>query len=135
MADAMANVDHLSNLSNELLCKILSFLPSKEAYATMILSKRWDKVFLGVTTLEISDRNKLSGMFDALHITSRRNFISCYLEILSSPFDTRQLEKTISLLISNNAIQYMCFQMSPRLYVMKEIIKCKTLVEVYLLSA
>jgi hypothetical protein len=99
----------------------------------MILSKRWEKVFLGVTTLEISDRNNLSGMFDALHITSRRrNFTSCYLEILSSPFDTRQLEKTISLLISNNAIQYMCFRMSPRLYVMKEIIKCKTLVEVYL---
>ncbi|GAU13059.1 hypothetical protein TSUD_173590 [Trifolium subterraneum] len=49
----MAEKDIISTLPDEILCHILSFLQTKEADATTILSKRWKHLWRSVTTLRI----------------------------------------------------------------------------------
>ncbi|XP_019091504.1 PREDICTED: putative FBD-associated F-box protein At1g05080 [Camelina sativa] len=47
--------DRISVLPDDLLVKILDFLPTKDAVATMFLSKRWLSTWTMVTTLEYKD--------------------------------------------------------------------------------
>jgi hypothetical protein len=47
--------DTISTLPDEILCHILSFLQTKDADATTILSKRWKHLWRSVTTLRIID--------------------------------------------------------------------------------
>ncbi|XP_057446523.1 F-box/FBD/LRR-repeat protein At4g26340-like [Lotus japonicus] len=47
--------DRLSILPDSILCRILSFLPTKQAVATSILSKKWKPLWRSVTTLHFDD--------------------------------------------------------------------------------
>ncbi|KEH29912.1 putative F-box domain, leucine-rich repeat domain, L domain-containing protein [Medicago truncatula] len=43
--------DRLSNLSDDLICHILSFLSTKESYRTCVLSKRWESICTKIPNL------------------------------------------------------------------------------------
>nr|XP_027062783.1 uncharacterized protein LOC113689155 isoform X2 [Coffea arabica] len=47
--------DRLSALSDSVLCHILSFVPTKLAASTSILSTRWRYIFFGVPKLDLDD--------------------------------------------------------------------------------
>jgi len=50
-------VDRISELLDELLCHILSFLPTKFAFTTTLLSKRWTPLFYSLLVLHFDDVN------------------------------------------------------------------------------
>lgn len=55
--DSIAVVDRISELPDELLCHILSFLPTKFSFTTTLLSKRWTPLFYSLPLLHFNDVN------------------------------------------------------------------------------
>ncbi|MCH95899.1 F-box/LRR-repeat protein, partial [Trifolium medium] len=62
----VARVDTLSDLPDDILTHILSFLPYKDAFRTTILSKRWLPLFHSLSDLNINDEG----------VNSRKNWTS-----------------------------------------------------------
>ena len=52
-------MDHISGLPDEVLSHILSFLPTKLAALTSVLSTRWHNLLTLVPNLHISSHNKI----------------------------------------------------------------------------
>ncbi|CAL9245841.1 unnamed protein product [Arabidopsis halleri] len=79
-------MDRISNLPNEIICHIVSFLSAKEAAFALVLSKRWQNLFTIVQKLEFDDsienQGSLMDFVDgvlALPITTRiRKFSLIY---------------------------------------------------------
>lgn len=47
--------DRISSLSDEIICHILSFLDTEDAFTTSLLSKRWNPLWLLVPTLDLHE--------------------------------------------------------------------------------
>ncbi|XP_057447025.1 FBD-associated F-box protein At4g10400-like [Lotus japonicus] len=83
-------MDIISMLPDELLCHILSFLPTKQAAATCVLSKRWKFLLTLVPALEYSDR------FYLIH----NKPYSCFERLVRTTIlarDAKQLIRSFSL--------------------------------------
>ncbi|XP_058759555.1 FBD-associated F-box protein At4g10400-like [Vicia villosa] len=66
--------DRISGLPDSILCHVLSFLSTKQAATTSVLSKRWKPLWLSIFTLDFDDTafkfspsRVLSAMHSALH--------------------------------------------------------------------
>jgi hypothetical protein len=64
--------DLLSALSDELLCHVLSFLPSRQAVQTTVLSKRWVDLWRSVASVSISTEDFEGGTSTAGRCRWRR---------------------------------------------------------------
>ncbi|CAH2061129.1 unnamed protein product, partial [Thlaspi arvense] len=71
-------MDRISGLSDELLAKILSFVPTSVAVSTSVLSKRWEFLWMWVPKLEF-----LSNRYDSE--LAIRDFINKNLPLLKAP--------------------------------------------------
>ncbi|CAN7017996.1 unnamed protein product [Brassica oleracea var. botrytis] len=71
-------MDRISGLSDELLVRILTFVPTKFAVSTSILSKRWEFVWTWLPKLEFVDNKYGSDL-------AIRDFISMNLPLLKPP--------------------------------------------------
>ncbi|CAH8269108.1 unnamed protein product [Arabidopsis lyrata] len=54
-------MDRISNLPDELICHIVSFLSAKEAAFTLVLSKRWKNLFTIIPSLYFKDWSTVQG--------------------------------------------------------------------------
>jgi hypothetical protein len=54
---SVPTVDRISTMPDSVICHILSFLPTKQAAATTILSKRWNPIWLSVLALDFDEQN------------------------------------------------------------------------------
>ncbi|KAM7273727.1 hypothetical protein ACFE04_028391 [Oxalis oulophora] len=59
------NIDRISKLPDEILCRILSCLQTKDAVKTSALSKRWEQVWTSIPIVEFSDNLQSINNFDA----------------------------------------------------------------------
>jgi len=83
-------VDRISDLPDELLCHILSFLPIKHAFPTTLLSKRWIQLCYSLPVLIFKDYTTED--YDAFHRFSR--FVNT---LMLSSLATNKPIKTFSL--------------------------------------
>ncbi|XP_057950923.1 F-box protein At4g22280-like isoform X2 [Malania oleifera] len=72
--------DRISKLSDSILCHILSFLPTKDAGRTSILSTRWKYLFFSSPTLDFDDSLRL--YLGKCNLNSRRNFVNFVYRVL-----------------------------------------------------
>ncbi|KAJ0237028.1 F-box domain-containing protein [Hirschfeldia incana] len=57
-------MDRISNLPNEVICHIVSFLSAKEAVFTSVLSKKWQNLFtIIIPKLKFDDEDEIQGSF------------------------------------------------------------------------
>ncbi|ESQ28677.1 hypothetical protein EUTSA_v10019567mg, partial [Eutrema salsugineum] len=64
-------MDRISGLPDELLVKVLLFLPTKVAVSTSILSKRWERVWMWLPKIKFTDRD---------YSESECNRLRCFLD-------------------------------------------------------
>ncbi|XP_057432889.1 putative F-box/LRR-repeat protein At5g41840, partial [Lotus japonicus] len=79
-------VDMISTLPDEVLCHILSFLPTQISASTSILSKRWTPLWLSVPTLYFDDKTYLL-KYKPYH---------CFRNFINLTFLTRNLHLPIT---------------------------------------
>ncbi|CAA7047978.1 unnamed protein product [Microthlaspi erraticum] len=104
----------ISDLSDELLIKILSFLPTKVAVSTSILSKQWQFLWMWLPKLEFNDYSIID---DPDSILRFRDFINKNLPLHKSAV----IE---SLLLS---IGYFCFGDEPDVPLPSSLYTCNSL--------
>uniref|UniRef100_A0A1J3IPY2 F-box protein n=1 Tax=Noccaea caerulescens TaxID=107243 RepID=A0A1J3IPY2_NOCCA len=73
--------DVISNLPDDLLCHVLSFLTTKEAALTSVLSKRWSNLLQSVPILDFDDSVFLYPKFGPRNVTVFKDFVDRLLSL------------------------------------------------------
>ncbi|XP_057436217.1 F-box/FBD/LRR-repeat protein At5g56420-like [Lotus japonicus] len=83
-------IDRISALPDEMLIHILSFLPTKSAFATTVLSKRWTPLFHSLTAVYFDDE----GVEDEKTCGRFIRFVDTILRVQQQPIKTFHLMLT-----------------------------------------
>ncbi|XP_057950897.1 F-box protein At4g22280-like [Malania oleifera] len=75
--------DRISNLPDSVLCYILSFLPTKDAGRTSILSTRWKYLFVSSPNLDFDDSLRVHPLEVDCGRESRRSFVNFVYRVLA----------------------------------------------------
>ncbi|CAL9243863.1 unnamed protein product [Arabidopsis halleri] len=81
---SLSNMAKISDLSDELLVKILSFLPTKVAVSTSVLSKQWEFLWMWLPKLEYFDYDHITDRSESAFQTYR-DFIANNLPLHRAP--------------------------------------------------
>ncbi|KAK9734648.1 hypothetical protein RND81_04G154600 [Saponaria officinalis] len=76
------NVDRLSSLPDELLCRILSMLSTKDVIATVVLSNRMRKAFSWITSIDLDD-SPISHCIKYSHLVERFPLFESFVDNVS----------------------------------------------------
>ncbi|KAF7837739.1 F-box/LRR-repeat protein [Senna tora] len=77
--------DRISELSDDLLCKILCYLPNtKHAAATFFLSKRWKSVWLKLPSLYFEDEDYINHAITPVLRNYKTNYTSRFAQFVNS---------------------------------------------------
>ncbi|CAN8253418.1 unnamed protein product [Cochlearia groenlandica] len=130
-------MDIINGLPDELLIKILSFVPTKVAISTSILSKRWKFLWMWLPNLEYRDYEAISQVsfrdFIDKNLPSHRSPIieSLLLEISDDSFRPEYIKRWIGIAVSRRvrelSIDYSSFNLLPpsSLYTSKSLVTLK----------
>ncbi|KAF3566461.1 hypothetical protein DY000_02017406 [Brassica cretica] len=86
------HMDKISKLPDELIAKVLTFLPTKEAVSTSILSKRWEHLWMWLPKLEYDDQH---------YSESERKRLRCFI-VRSLPLHKAHVIESLRLKLSNS---------------------------------
>ncbi|CAL5201568.1 unnamed protein product [Lathyrus oleraceus] len=125
--------DRISELHDSILCHILSFLPTKHAATTSILSKRWKSLWLSVLTLEFDCKSFKDMASFGYYIHKLMPLRKIELPILSFRFNCNywcpiQIQCDVTLFVSylmNRGIENL--NISGDMKLPPSILSCKTL--------
>ncbi|EOA40515.1 hypothetical protein CARUB_v10009244mg [Capsella rubella] len=96
-------MDRINGLSDDIICHILSFLPTKQSALTCVLSKRWRNLFALAQDLHLVDD-------DALEVGCAQSFIDFVDRVLVAPGDAFPIRKlSIKCRKSIDSGQFTCW--------------------------
>ncbi|GAU50213.1 hypothetical protein TSUD_408960 [Trifolium subterraneum] len=133
-----SRLDRISKLPDSILCHILSFLPTKFAATTSILSKRWKFAWLSVLALNFDDQsfNDYESFRKFVHLTifelrdEKTSIHSFTLKLGESSLFNRKEYNQILKFVMQRGIKYLDFNMSDKKRLIKSppaILSFKTL--------
>jgi hypothetical protein len=132
--------DYISSLPDSVLGKILSFLQTKEAFATTILSRRWKNLCYSVPALRFegkiedsaSNLKFLDFLYSQMMVRDSDLPITDFIFHMIYgvvPFPIASLNKILRVVVQRK-VEYLSLQFSvSRWHKLPNMILCKTLVE------
>ncbi|RHN70510.1 putative F-box domain, FBD domain, leucine-rich repeat domain, L domain-containing protein [Medicago truncatula] len=135
---SIPTVDRISDMPDSILSHILSFLPTKLAVTTTILSKRWKPVWRSVFTLDFDDKtfpdfNSFRRFVDLAMFRLRDKKTDIYSFTFklshSSRFDQRQFDRILKF-VMERGVKNLKFNMTDKqrsINLPPRILSCKTL--------
>lgn len=135
-------MDRISNLSNEIICHIVSFLSAKEATVASVLSKRWQNLYTIIPNLEFDNtlenqgslKDFLNGLL-ALPASSRIKNVSIKCRGRDGPNRHADLNRFLCNVLKRGVLKLkldIWVTLNGGYSLPVEIFTCKTLVELEL---
>lgn len=125
----MADADRISDLGDELLVHIISFLTSPEAAATTVLAKRWKLLFRQTECINFNDEhNTIARM---MNHPRRDNVKRCVLSFLNSPIVAAD-DLMKSIFQNYGGLTDLSVNASPNHYLPRPVLNLTSLVRLHL---
>ncbi|GFQ03735.1 F-box/FBD/LRR-repeat protein at3g52680 [Phtheirospermum japonicum] len=128
LSDGKQEVDRLSALPDDLVCRILSFLPTYISVSTSVLAQRWRLVWAHVPVLDFdSEDHNIINRVMMRHKAQRLNTCTLFIDDCNN----FELESWITTLIDRN-VRQLNILLDHHLMLPRCLFTCKTLVDLAL---
>ncbi|CAL5196876.1 unnamed protein product [Lathyrus oleraceus] len=133
VTNTLDKVDRLSSLPYEILTKILTLLPTKDAITTSVLSSKWislwtfANVFVFPNNFPSITRNNFVEIFNNILAQRRSNLINRLFLCFETCYDPDLVVKMISMAINQKVQEINLFLYPFQVYLPSQLFTCKTL--------